>query len=262
MANPPKDTYVESGSLAKPPRFNADNFPLWKSRMELFLSGSDPQIPYFLEHIKCISNANGDRTHIKVKVSKNKMEGFEWQVSLQRFKLTLRSLKGFQEEDFELLDETTEVPNEETLVEVVPEETHIKPTLLTLQTNSLVWLRLFWSQIGSIPVLPNTFATLNTCLLPIKASTTKNQCTWGTPLPQRSKGRGKVILNLTLGKELVLTDVLHVPAITKNLLSNPTLSIKGFKMVFEYDKVVGHMLGRATLMRGSSSLALYQTMLM
>ncbi|KAJ9535061.1 hypothetical protein OSB04_un001868 [Centaurea solstitialis] len=50
MANPPKDTYFESGSLAKPPRFNADNFPLWKSRMELFLSGSDPQIPYFLEH--------------------------------------------------------------------------------------------------------------------------------------------------------------------------------------------------------------------
>ncbi|KAJ9556735.1 hypothetical protein OSB04_011349 [Centaurea solstitialis] len=50
MANSPKDTYLESGSLAKPPRFNADNFPLWKSRMELFLSGSDPQIPYFLEH--------------------------------------------------------------------------------------------------------------------------------------------------------------------------------------------------------------------
>ncbi|KAJ9556409.1 hypothetical protein OSB04_011023 [Centaurea solstitialis] len=50
MANPPKDTYFESGSLEKPPTFNADNFPLWKSRMELFLSGSDPQIPYFLEH--------------------------------------------------------------------------------------------------------------------------------------------------------------------------------------------------------------------
>ncbi|KAJ9539161.1 hypothetical protein OSB04_031894 [Centaurea solstitialis] len=50
MANPPKDTYFESGSLAKPPKFNVDNFSLWKSRMELFLSGSDPQIPYFLEH--------------------------------------------------------------------------------------------------------------------------------------------------------------------------------------------------------------------
>ncbi|KAJ9546862.1 hypothetical protein OSB04_019405 [Centaurea solstitialis] len=50
MTIPPKDTYFESGSLAKPPRFNADKFPLWKSRMELFLSGSDPQIPYFIEH--------------------------------------------------------------------------------------------------------------------------------------------------------------------------------------------------------------------
>ncbi|KAJ9545060.1 hypothetical protein OSB04_024767 [Centaurea solstitialis] len=50
MAIPPKDAYFESGSLAKPPRFNADNFSLWKSRMELFLSGSDPQIPYFIEH--------------------------------------------------------------------------------------------------------------------------------------------------------------------------------------------------------------------
>ncbi|KAJ9566213.1 hypothetical protein OSB04_002179 [Centaurea solstitialis] len=50
MANPPKDTYFESGSLAKRPIFSADNFPLWKSRMELFLSGSDPQIPDFLEY--------------------------------------------------------------------------------------------------------------------------------------------------------------------------------------------------------------------
>ncbi|KAJ9552953.1 hypothetical protein OSB04_016998 [Centaurea solstitialis] len=34
----------------KATQINADNFPIWKSRMELFLSGSDPQIPYFLEH--------------------------------------------------------------------------------------------------------------------------------------------------------------------------------------------------------------------
>ncbi|KAJ9561542.1 hypothetical protein OSB04_006702 [Centaurea solstitialis] len=45
---------LSPGSLAKPPRFNVDNFPLWKSRMELFLSGSDPQIPYFLEHGPCV----------------------------------------------------------------------------------------------------------------------------------------------------------------------------------------------------------------
>ena len=45
-----KDNYFDTGSLAKPPRFSKDNFSLWKTRMELFLAGSDPQIPYFLEN--------------------------------------------------------------------------------------------------------------------------------------------------------------------------------------------------------------------
>ena len=45
-----KDNYFDTGSLAKPPRFNKDNFALWKTRMELFLAGSDPQIHYFLEN--------------------------------------------------------------------------------------------------------------------------------------------------------------------------------------------------------------------
>ncbi|KAJ9556363.1 hypothetical protein OSB04_010977 [Centaurea solstitialis] len=50
MALQAKDNYFDTGSSGKPPRFNKDNFSLWKTRMELFLSGSDPQIPYFLEH--------------------------------------------------------------------------------------------------------------------------------------------------------------------------------------------------------------------
>ena len=41
-----------------------------------------------------------------------------------------------------------------------------------------------------------------------------------------------------MGKDLVLKNVLHVPAITKNLISGPTLSNKGFEMVFESDKFV------------------------
>ena len=45
-----KDNYFDTGSFVKPLRFNKDNFPLWKNRMELFLSGSDPQIPYFMEN--------------------------------------------------------------------------------------------------------------------------------------------------------------------------------------------------------------------
>ncbi|KAJ9546418.1 hypothetical protein OSB04_018961 [Centaurea solstitialis] len=50
MALQAKDNYFDTGSAGKPPRFNIDNFSLWKTRMELFLSGSDPQIPYFLEN--------------------------------------------------------------------------------------------------------------------------------------------------------------------------------------------------------------------
>ncbi|KAJ9558388.1 LOW QUALITY PROTEIN: hypothetical protein OSB04_013002 [Centaurea solstitialis] len=50
MALQAKDNYFDTGSARKPPRFNKDNFFLWKTRMELFLSGSDPQIPYFLEN--------------------------------------------------------------------------------------------------------------------------------------------------------------------------------------------------------------------
>ena len=50
MAANPKATYFESVSLAKPPRFIPNNFPLWKSRMEIFLASTDPQIPYFIEH--------------------------------------------------------------------------------------------------------------------------------------------------------------------------------------------------------------------
>ncbi|KAJ9556613.1 hypothetical protein OSB04_011227 [Centaurea solstitialis] len=50
MALQAKDNYFDTGSAGKPPRFNKDNISLWKTRMEFFLSGSDPQIPYFLEN--------------------------------------------------------------------------------------------------------------------------------------------------------------------------------------------------------------------
>ena len=45
-------------------------------------------------------------------------------------------------------------------------------------------------------------------------------------------------LKLTSDKELVLSDVLHVLEITKNLISDPILRNKGFKLIFEYDKFV------------------------
>lgn len=45
-------------------------------------------------------------------------------------------------------------------------------------------------------------------------------------------GKGNVVLKLTSGKQLTLTDVLHVPEIRKNLVSGPLLVNKGFKLVF------------------------------
>ena len=50
--------------------------------------------------------------------------------------------------------------------------------------------------------------------------------------------KGDVVLNLTLGKKLTLMDVLFVPKIRKNLVFSSFLSKKGFKLVFESDKLV------------------------
>ncbi|GJT45035.1 pol polyprotein [Tanacetum coccineum] len=64
-----------------------------------------------------------------------------------------------------------------------------------------------------------------------------NQCSWEMELLQRLKEKRKVILKLTSGKDLVLSNVLHVPNITKNLISGPILSNKEFKLVIESDKI-------------------------
>ena len=52
------------------------------------------------------------------------------------------------------------------------------------------------------------------------------------------KGKCNVVIKFTFGKEMILLDVLHVPKICKNLVSGPMLSKKGFKLVFESDKLV------------------------
>ncbi|XP_071739384.1 uncharacterized protein [Rutidosis leptorrhynchoides] len=52
------------------------------------------------------------------------------------------------------------------------------------------------------------------------------------------KGEGNVILKMTSGKELTLTNVLYVPEIRKNLVSGWLLNKFGFRIVFESDKVV------------------------
>ncbi|KAG7552374.1 Zinc finger CCHC-type [Arabidopsis thaliana x Arabidopsis arenosa] len=60
----------------------------------------------------------------------------------------------------------------------------------------------------------------------------------GNASTAKIEGKGKVVLKLTSGKELALMNVLHVPEIRKNLISGSLLSNKGFKIVFESDKVV------------------------
>ncbi|GJV26366.1 retrovirus-related pol polyprotein from transposon TNT 1-94 [Tanacetum coccineum] len=60
----------------------------------------------------------------------------------------------------------------------------------------------------------------------------------GNGTSSKIEGKGKVILKLTSGKDLVLSNVLHVPNITKNLISGPILSNKGFKLVIESYKFV------------------------
>ena len=50
------------------------------------------------------------------------------------------------------------------------------------------------------------------------------------------KGQGKVLLKMTSGKEMTLTNVLYVPEIRKNLVYGSLLNSHGFRMVFELDK--------------------------
>ena len=52
------------------------------------------------------------------------------------------------------------------------------------------------------------------------------------------EGKGNVIIKFTSEKELILLDVLHIQEIWKNLMSEPILSKKGFRLVFESAKFV------------------------
>ena len=60
----------------------------------------------------------------------------------------------------------------------------------------------------------------------------------GNSVTSDIKGQGKVVLKMTSGKELTLTNVLYVPEIRKNLVSGSLLNSHGFRLVFESDKFV------------------------
>ncbi|KAL0455580.1 UNVERIFIED_CONTAM: hypothetical protein Slati_0897200 [Sesamum latifolium] len=50
--------------------------------------------------------------------------------------------------------------------------------------------------------------------------------------------KGSVEVHFTFGKKLLLTNVLHVPEIHKNLVSAALLCKKGLKAVIESDKLI------------------------
>ena len=58
----------------------------------------------------------------------------------------------------------------------------------------------------------------------------------GNSTTSEIKGHGKVVLKMTFGKELTLTNVLYVPEIYKNLVFDSLLNGHGFWMVFESNK--------------------------
>ncbi|TYK06658.1 ty1-copia retrotransposon protein [Cucumis melo var. makuwa] len=67
-------------------------------------------------------------------------------------------------------------------------------------------------------------------------------------------GKGKVILKLTSGKTLSLSNVLYVPSLRRNLVSGSLLNQAGLKIILESDKVVltknGDFIGKRYLSNG------------
>ena len=68
------------------------------------------------------------------------------------------------------------------------------------------------------------------------------------------EGQEKVVLKMTSGKEHTLNDVLHVPEIRKNLVSESLLSKKCFKLVFVSDNFIftknGKYVGKGYMSNG------------
>ena len=55
----------------------------------------------------------------------------------------------------------------------------------------------------------------------------------GNSATSEIKGQGKVVLKMTFGKDLTMTNVLYVHEIRKNLVSGSLLNSHGFQLVFE-----------------------------
>ena len=71
-----------------------------------------------------------------------------------------------------------------------------------------------------------------------ESTETREKVYMTNPVIYEIKGQGKVVLKLTSGNELTLTNVLYVPEIRKNLVSRSLLNSRGFRLVFKLDKFV------------------------
>ena len=60
----------------------------------------------------------------------------------------------------------------------------------------------------------------------------------GTSTSFEIKGQGKVVLKMTFGKDLTLTNILYILEIHKNLVSGSLLNSHEYRMVFKSNKFV------------------------
>ena len=67
---------------------------------------------------------------------------------------------------------------------------------------------------------------------------TRENIFMGSSVTSKINDQGKVVLKMTFGKELTLTNVLYVPKIRKNLVSGSLLNSHRFRFMFESDKFV------------------------
>ncbi|KAJ0462893.1 putative RNA-directed DNA polymerase [Helianthus annuus] len=105
----------------------------------------------------------------------------------------------------------------------------------------------------------DTDATLHVCgnkalFSTFKEASGEEKLYMGNKATTSIKGEGTIVLKMTSGKELTLTNVLYVPEIRKNLVSGWMLNKFGFRLVFESDNFVlsrcGMFVGKGYALNG------------
>ena len=91
-------------------------------------------------------------------------------------------------------------------------------------------------------------------------SKTDNQVKMGNISQSKVEGTGKVVLKMTYGREVTLTNVKHVPDMKKNLISGSLMSKRGFGINFESDQLIlrksGAFIGKGFVKNGLVKMSL------